>query len=211
MGQVRGRPAVADSSPARIMARVGAHADVAWLTNILRQSGATYSQVKLKEIADSLVARGIDARAADPRSDAYTRAVAAIDALADAGSANTEAGHPYVGALDRLIAVHQQATKVAIRAYALQDMLNLADRPRAIAYLQKVAESADVTADFAVDALIVDSNGSGSAGEKRTPSEQQATIAALNALAARHRVTNLEARRMLAVWIAQHPSSGPSK
>ena len=211
MRQVRGRPAVADSSPARIMARVGARANVPWLTNILRQSGATYSPAKLNEIADSLVARAVDPRAAVLRSEEETRALAAIDALKEAGARGREAGRPYPGALDRLIAVHQRASKEAIRATALQDMLAVSDRSLAIAYLQKVAESTDVTAYEAVAALVADANGSGWGAEKPSRSEQQQTVTAVKALAARQRVTDQRARTMLAVWISQHPSNSPSK
>lgn len=211
MGQVRARPAIADSAPVTIMARVGAHTDVPWLTNILRQSGGSYSQAKLNEIADSLVARAVDARAAVQRSDAETRATAAVHALTDAGRSRTEAGRPYSGALDRLIVVHQQASARLIRGLALHGMLALSDRSRAINYLQTVAESEDVTAYDAIEGLIADANGSGWAGERPTPSEQQATIAALNALAARDHVTDQAARTLLVVWIANHKSNGPSK
>src|SRR5436853_6836976 len=106
-GQVRKRPAIADSSPARIMARVGPHADAIWLRDILRQSGAEYPRAKLDEIADSLVARAVDPRGSVARGDARTHALDAVNALASAGSGGALSGRPYPGALERLIAVHR--------------------------------------------------------------------------------------------------------
>lgn len=211
MGQGSPHPAIADSSPARIMARVGSTAEAPWLRNILRQSGANYSRAKLDEIADSLVARAIDPRAAVPEADAHTHAIAAINALTNADRVGTAPGRPYPAALDRLITVHQHASERGIRAHALAGMLAVSDRSRAIDYLRTVAESTDVTAYDAVEALVADANGSGWAGEKPTPSEQQATIAALNALGARHRVTDQGTRTLLEVWIENHRSNGPAK
>jgi hypothetical protein len=212
MGQIRARPAIADSSPARIMARVGPNTDAIWLRDILRQSGAEYSRAKLDELADSLLARAVDPRADVPRSEARTHALGAVNALAAAGSGGGLSGRPYAGALDRLFAVHQRASARAIRSHALAGMLNVSsDRSRAIDYLRRVAESDDATAYDAVEVLIADANGSGWGGVKPTPSQQQATISALRALAAGHRVTDQAGTRtLLENWVENHRSDHPS-
>lgn len=62
-------PAIADSSAARIMARVGAQAGAPWLRDILRQANASYPRAKLDEIADSLVTRAINPAAVTPRRE----------------------------------------------------------------------------------------------------------------------------------------------
>lgn len=209
-GQVRARQAIADSSPARIMARVGTNAAVPWLRNILRQSDTTYSRTKLDEIGDSLVARGVDARSAEARSNADHSAIEAVIALTNAGRSSTGPGHPYAGALDRLIAIHRQSPASSVRAHALEGMLAVSDRSRALQYLQAVAESKDETAYDAVEAMVADANGSGWAGEKPSPSEQQATIAALNALHTRHRVTDRATWTLLDSWVENHRPKSPS-
>ena len=58
---------------------------------------------------------------------------------------------------------------------------------RSIEYLRRVAESEDATAYDAVEVLIADANGQGWGGMKPRPSEQQQTVSALKALAARRR------------------------
>jgi hypothetical protein len=207
MGQVRTRPAIADSSPARIMTRVGPDADALWLRDILRQSGAQYPQAKLDQIADSLVARAVDSRATVPRSDARTRALKAVNAISAAGSDGALTGRPYAPALDRLITVHRTAPGRDVRAHALAGMLNISsDRPRAIEYLRRVAESTDPTAYDAVEVLIADANGQGWGGVKSTASQQQQSIMALRALGSAHRVSNQAAATLLDVWIGNHPA-----
>jgi hypothetical protein len=89
-------------------------------------------------------------------------------------------------------------------------MLNVSDRSRAVDFLQRVAESEDATAYDAVEVLVADANGSGWGGVKPTPSQQQATISALKALATRHRVTDQAARTLLENWVANHRSDNPS-
>lgn len=211
MGQVRTRPAIADSSPAKIMTRVGPNADALWLRDILRQSGAEYPQAKLDEIADSLVARAVDPRGGEPRSEERTQALDAINALAAAGSGRALGGRPYAGALDRLIAVHRRASARAIRSHVLAGMLNVSsERSQAIDYLRRVAESEDATAYDAVEVLVADANGSGWGGEKPTPSQQQQTVSALKALAAGHRVIDQAARTLLEIWVENHRSDHPS-
>lgn len=213
MGQVQARPAIADSSPAKIMARVGHNTGALWFRDILRQSGAEYPQTKLDEIADSLVARAIDPRGSEPRSEERTQALEAVNALVVAGMSGSSGmgatlrGRPYAGALDRLIDVHRRATARDIRSHVLAGMLDISsDRSRAVDYLRRVAESEDATAYVAVEVLIADANGSGWGGMKPTPSEQRQTVSALKALAARHRVTDQATRTLVENWVENHRS-----
>jgi hypothetical protein len=189
------------------MAQLGPNAEAPWLRDILRQVGANYSQAKLDEIADSLVARAVDSRGEAPGSPASARAFEAINALGDAGRGSELAGQPYAGALDRLIAVEQRASERAIRSHALAVMLNVtSDRGRAIDYLRHVAESNEATAYDAVEMLIADANGSSWGGIKASPSQQEQTVSALKALAARQQVTTEPARTILVLWVALHGS-----
>jgi len=90
----------------------------------------------------------------------------------------------------------------AIREVAAETL----DRPRAIEYLRRVAESTDPTAYDAVEVLIADANGQGWGGVKSTASQQQQSIMALRALGSAHRVTNQAAATLLDVWIGNHPA-----
>lgn len=210
LGQVRTRPAIADSSTMQIMARVGSQAGAIWLRNILRRADANYAQTKLDQIADSLTARAIDQRAAELNSGRHKIAVDAINALVSAGSGAPLGGRPYSGALDRLITVHRKGPSRDIRARALGGMLAVAStRSRAIGYLRRVAESSDSTAYDAVEFLITDANGGSWAGARPTASQQQESVSALKALAAAHRVTNLMAGNLLEIWIQRYRSSHP--
>src|SRR5687767_10364336 len=119
--QVGTRLAVADSSAAQIMARVGNQTDAIWLQDILRQSKAEYPRAKLDEIGDSLVARAIDPTSVQQQSAAHTRAAEALMTLWRAGRARdaSSSGRPYAGAFDRMVTVHRQAPSHYIRAKAL--------------------------------------------------------------------------------------------
>jgi hypothetical protein len=204
--QVRTRPAVADSSAARIMVHVGTQPNAVWLRDILRQADANYPQAKLDQIADSLVARAIDSRGAQPKSDGQKRAVDAVNALVLAGSSAPLRGRAYAGALDRLIMVHRQAPSRDIRARALGGMLAVSSTgTRAVDYLSSVAASSDPTAYDAIEFLITDANGGSWAGGQPSKSQQQRSILALKALASGRRVSNPMAANLLENWISQHP------
>ena len=210
-GQARTRPAIADSSAPRIIAHVGIEANAVWLRNILRQADAVYPQAKLDQIADSLVARSIDPRGTEPKTELHMRAVNAVNALAMAGASASLGGRPYAGALDRLITVHRQARPRDIRARALGGLLVIsADRPRAVDYLRRVAASSDPTAYDAVEFLITDANGGSSAGVQPTAAQQQGSVTALKGLAAGHHVTNQPAANLLELWIQRYKSLHPS-
>jgi hypothetical protein len=143
------------------MASVGSRADAVWLQDILRQVRAEYPQAKLDEIADSLVARALDPASVQEGSDAYSRASNALIALIQAGRASgvPSGGRPYVGALDRMITLHQRAPSRNIRSKALGGMLAVPSHSRAVSYLRQVAESSDSTAYDAIEFLITDANG----------------------------------------------------
>jgi hypothetical protein len=208
--QARPRPAIADSSAARIMALVAAHPGVSWLQDILRTADAMYPQAKLDEIADSLVARAIDpAGVDDRRSEAYGRDVDAVNALGRAGRRWSSPDRPYAGMLDRLIAVHLRASSRRIRHRALIYMLSAPEHERAVAYVRQVAESSDSTAYDAVRALIDDTNGGHGWGLPPTAAERQQSVAALKALAARGRVTNTVAKIHLENFVGRFLATPP--
>lgn len=199
---VRARPAVADSSVVRIMARVGQHGGAAWLQDVLRQTNDPHdSPAKLDEIADSLVGRATDPRQARADSPAHMMASEAVGTLVMASVNGVPGGHAYRGSLERLILVHRRAPASDVRARALGGLLSLASpRARAIAYLRNVAESTDPTAHNAMGFLIEDANGGGAV--LPTAAQQQESVAALKAMAAANRVTDRKALELLGGWLA---------
>lgn len=205
LGQHRPRPVFADSSAERVMAHVGYHANVPWFIDMLRQASGPYSQARLGELADSLVARAIDPQAIRTDAIRYRIADDGVSTLVSSGSREEGRGQPYSGALDRLIKIHKQAADVGIRRKVLAGLLGLPDRTRALAYIETVAESTDPTAAAAVNYLISDANGESWSGVRPTPEQAQASTAALHDLASRHRVSNSQASYLLRGWIAMHP------
>jgi hypothetical protein len=193
------------------MARVGSQAAPIWLRDVLRQDGAEYPNAKLDEIADSLLARAIDPASVQQRGEAHTRAVNALNLLAQAGGRASSKGRPYVGALDRMMAVHRRAPSRQIRARALGAMLVIPARSRAVDYLRDVAESTDSTAYDAVEFLITDANGGSWTAISPTVAEQQQSISALKALASGGRVTDDAAAKLLELWIQRYRSEHPSQ
>jgi hypothetical protein len=188
-------------------ARVGNQTDAIWLQDILRQSKAEYPRAKLDEIGDSLVARAIDPTSVQQQSAAHTRAAEALMTLWRAGRARnaSSSGRPYAGAFDRMVTVHRQAPSHYIRAKALSTMLTSASHLRAVDYLREVAESGDSTAYEAMVSLIFDADGVNWTTTPPTASERQESISALKALAARGRVTDGRAAKLLRVWISENP------
>lgn len=204
--QVRTRPAIADSSVERIMTHAGSQAGAVWLIDILRQADANVPQAKLDQIGDSLVARAIEARAAEAGSEGRKRAVDAINALVMAGSTAQLRGRPYGGALDRLISVHRQAPSRDVRAHALGGILAVSSTgSRAVDYVSSVAASSDPTSYDAIEFLIAVANGGSWAGGQPSASERWQSVAALKALASTGRVSNSQAAQLLDLWVAQHP------
>jgi hypothetical protein len=210
-GQVRVRPPVADSSTAQIMAHVRDHPDAAWLRDVLRQTSGRDAPTKLDEIADSLVVRAIDARQALRGAPAHAIASAAVGALVSAGLPTATGGHPYAGAFDRLVRVHQHASAGDVRLRALGGLLSVASpRTRAIAYLRAVAESNDPTAANAMEFLITDARGGSWGGVSPTPGQQRESMAALKGMAAANRVTDARASDLLGGWLAATQSQKPN-
>lgn len=207
LAQGRTRPAIADSSVPRIMARVGSHPGAVWLRDILRQADAQYPTAKLDEIADSLVLRAVDPAGAQRGSEARRRAIDAINALVLAGSVASLPGRPYAGAFDRMIMVHQQASR-DVRARALGGMLATPYHSRALDYLRRVAESSDSTAYYAVEFLIIDANGGSSVGLPPAAKRPE-SIAVLKALSSGGRVTDPRASRLLEGWVGYYRSKHP--
>lgn len=194
------RPSVADSSAARIMARVGTQTGAVWLRDILRQAGGQQPPAKLDEIGDSLMTRAIAPAAGRNASDAYTRSMSALSALVLAGASAPLNGRPYAGAFDRIVAVHKQAASHKIRAKALGGML-VTSHLRAVDYLRGVAESSDSTAYDAMELLVTDANGGSWTGIQPTAAERQESVSALRALASGGRVKNQRAANLLEIWI----------
>jgi hypothetical protein len=207
--QVKQRPLVADSSPARIMVDVGSHPGAPWLRDILRQANGQYSRSKLDEIADSLVGRAIAFRGTSDTA-ARRQAADALGALVLAGSPAGLGGQPYDGALDRLIKAHRDASAKYVRQKALTGMLSVAGRARALAYLSNIAESNDPTAYDAVNALVVDANGGSWTGLNPTAGQQRESISALKELATRGEVRNRAAAVLLEKWFLVYQSRHPT-
>ena len=209
--QGRTAPAIADSSAARIMARLGSQTTAVWLQDVLRQSEVRYPQAKLDEIADSLARRAIDPASTQQNNEAYTRALNAVLALLQAGSSRSPNGRAYAGAYDRLVAVHRQAQSQFVRRWALIGMLT-SSHSSAVGYLRRVAESNDSTAVDAVELLVTDANGGSMVAVTPTPPERQESVSALKALVSGGRVTEPRATQFLELWKqryrAQHPSGG---
>lgn len=198
--QGRTSPAVADSSAARIMARVGSRTDAVWLRDLLRQADAQHPQATLDEVTDSLVARAVDPAAAQRESEANTRAVHAVLALLNAGSTRGVRGRSYAGAFDKLVMVHRQAASPDVRQRALAGML-VSSHSRAVAYLRQVAESSDSSAFDAVDLLVSDADGGSLAAITPTAAERQESVSALKALASGGRVDDRRAATTLEFWM----------
>ncbi len=200
-GQVERRPSVADSSPARIMAHVGARANVPLIRNVLRQADRQYDQAKVNAIADSLAA---GRSTTDPKAAA--RGVDATGAIALAGSRAQLAGRPLDGAIDRLVAIHQQSTNKAVRQRALAGMLDVPDRAPALAYLARVAVADDSTAYDAVEFLVADASGRSWGSAQPTEDQRQQTVAVLLRLATESQPRKSEAARALEAWYAAYRS-----
>jgi hypothetical protein len=197
VAQVHARPAIADSSAVRIMARVGSQPGVVWLQDVLRRADAEHSEAKLDEIADSLVARAMDPASAQAGSEANEGAQLALGALGIAGGRVPYRGRPYPGAFDRLIIVHRRAPSVIVRRRVLGLLLLSPDHARAVQYLRDVAESDDETAYHAIFYLITDANGGSWTGIEPTASARKESVKALYALRARHRVKDPRAESIL--------------
>jgi len=202
------RPAIADSSVPRIMARVGSQPGAVWLRDILRQADAQYPTAKLDEIADSLVLRAVDPASARRGSEARRRAIDALNVLVLAGSVAPLPGRPYAGTFDRMITVHRLAASRDVRALALGGMLGTPSRSRALDYLRRAAESSDSTAYYAVKFLIVDANGGSWTGLPPT-AERLESIAVLKALSSGGHVTDPRASRLLEGWAGHYRSQHP--
>ena len=196
LAQARASPAIADSTPAKIMARVGKKPGAVWLRDILRQANAQFPSAKLDQIADSLALRAIVPAGVQPRSEVYANAVDALNALVLAGSSAPLGGRPYAGAFDRMVTVHRQAQSQNIRARALSGMV-ATSHSRAVAYLREVAESTDATAYDAVEALVNDANGGSRVGIEPSATERQESASALNAMASSGRVKDQRAVSLL--------------
>jgi hypothetical protein len=207
--QARTRPAIADSSARRIMARVGSETGAVWFRDLLRQADGAQPRAKLDELADSLTTRALDPGSARRDSEAYVRAVNASLALMDAGTSRARGGRPYPGAFDRLVTVHRQARSLYVRRTALIGML-VTSHSRAVDYLRRVAESSDSTAVDAVELLTMDADGGSSAAITPTAAERQESVSALKALASGRRVEEPEAANSLAIWIQRYRSEHPS-
>lgn len=209
LAQGRTSPAIADSSAARIMTRLGSQTTAVWLQNVLRQTEVRYPQAKLDEIGDSLARRAIDPASIQENSEAYTRALNAVLALLQAGIVRSPNGRPYAGAYDRLLTVHRQAQPRLVRRWALIGML-ASSHSSAVDYLRRVAESNDSTAVDAVELLVTDANGGSMVAVTPTPPERQESVSALKALVKGGRVTERRATEFLELWQqryrAQHPS-----
>lgn len=207
--QVERRPSIADSSPARIMAHVGAKPNVPLVRHVLRQSDRQYDRAKLDAIADSLAARAIAAGRGSIDAKSTARGVDATGAIALAGSRAQLEGHPYPGAFDRLVAIHQQAATKAVRQRALAGLLDLPDRAPALSYLARVAVADDSTAYDAVEFLVADAAGRSWGSVQSTEAQREQTVDLLKRLATEAQPRKSEAARALQAWYAAYRSRNP--
>lgn len=201
-GQIAARPQLADSSAARIMARVGSHSNAPAVRQILRQIGGSQPVGKLNELADSLALRAIAHRAPILDSSATRLAIDAVVTLILAGNPRQPEGVAYQGTLERLIRIHQESRVNSIRRRALGGMLAGSDRGRGIDYLRGIAEAKDSTAYDAVDLLLIDAAGGSWVGMQPSALEQQQSAQALKELVERNRVVDPRALARLNDWKA---------
>jgi hypothetical protein len=167
-------PRLADSSAKAIVAHM--RGNVRGLEPFLRQTAGAQPRGKLDEIADSLVRIG--------SRDDSPAATSAVWTLASAGSRDSSSrkGVRYDGALDRLIRIHAEAPRQSqVRGAALEAMLEVEGRGRAIDYLFRVATSTDPSAGSAMRALTFDTDPQ-TTMSKATPAERSATLVRLRAL-----------------------------
>jgi hypothetical protein len=211
-GQSRVSPRIADSSMTTLMARVRREAGAPWQADIRRQIGTARSKMTLDAIADSLTLVSIDVDGTEQPRAAFAGAVRAVNALAWAGSNGPQRGRPYLGMLERMIAVHQRARSTYIRMLALDHMLiSPTQHARAVEYVRQVAESSDSTAGFAVESLIRGSYGGGLIANQPSEAARLESVEALRALAAGGRVTDRQAAKALGSWIYVYPTQRPRR
>ena len=133
------RPALADSSPARILRTTGG-LNTPVIVEVLRQVHQPYPAAKREELADSVAARALN-------SPSYEAAIGAINTLNQAGNLQGH-GSADLFSLDRLIQVHKAGRNEDTRLYALSVLIFQAQPGRALPYLRTVAASADGRSAF---------------------------------------------------------------
>jgi hypothetical protein len=117
---------------------------------ILRQEKRPQPRARLDSIADTLAAIAM-------RDVDRDRRLAALSELKVAGAQDPKAGGiSYPGAIDRLLRIHQEAPDIATRQIALNGLLRVGDRRRALLYLRQVATATDETAWAALQELTGD-------------------------------------------------------
>jgi hypothetical protein len=185
-GSVRYDP-LADSSAAQILAHAHAgstlRSDV--IVDVMRQIGKAQPRAKLDELADSLVQIALTPAGSE-----------GLGALLSAGALDRADGVPYDGALDHLMRIHRDAHDMRTRQGALDHMLDVPGRDRAIQYLRQVAVSpSDSTAWVAIGKLFEDT----APGRQwpATPEQRQATLTMLHQMWEQDLVKNPAARLIL--------------
>jgi hypothetical protein len=201
--QVGKGSAAIDSTVPGIMKRAGRQASAIWLRDILRQVDSRHRDSKLDELADSLAGRAI--KSLDPpTAESKTAAISALNTLILAGSNSPLRGTPYMGAYTRVVRVLEEAPSRDIRARALGGLLAVGSHTNALSRLKQVAESNDPLAYDAINFLITDASGGSWLGISPSATHQQESVVALRTLAARSRVSDPKAARLLTAWVARN-------
>jgi len=161
------RPLVLDdSSVLAIMARQrGRGSSGPEISGILRQRKQSHSKARLDSLADSVTNRIISNTSIQGEELQLARSLladltaAGQTSLTKAGGRSSELGpsegRAYPGVLDRLITIHKKSPVDDIRTMALQFMLLLPEKEKALSYLREVAVAkGDHTSFWAVGELL---------------------------------------------------------
>lgn len=201
--QVGKGAAPVDSTVPGIMKRAGRQASATWLRDMLRQADSRLPGSKLDELADSLAERAI--RPLDPpNAEGGAAAISALNLLIMSGSNAELKGTPYAGAFTRLVRVLETSSSRDMRARALGGLLAVGSHTNALSRLKQVAESNDPLAYDAINFLITDASGGSWLGISPSATHQQESVVALRTLAARSRVSDPKAARLLTAWVARN-------
>lgn len=126
--------------------------------------------------------------------------------MAYAGAAHaTFPGHPYSGAVERLIRIHREAREPLLRAHTLYMLPIVQGRERALPYLREVAASKDPTAAFAVFSLMGDARGGLSGIGRTTVAERQESRAILSELLRRELIADPTVARNVTHFLKSPP------
>lgn len=184
--------AMYDSSAAAIVERLQRSGTTGgWIVDIMRQVDKAQSSAKLGAIADSISVGMIEASKGNngrwpPAGPSWLTLVTAGKVI------STNGGTPFVGTLDRLIRMHQDAIGTD-RIRVLFWLPEVVGADSALKYLSSVARSGDETAVHAMSALI----GATTRSDYRPASTIEPALALLRQLFDENAVQRPDAKRSL--------------